>query len=82
MQEIDLHLELGQLPWPTAHAPELLDPIVAGHRAAVDAIEARDAARARTLTEQHIELRTTWSIELLLGSVDADGAAHGRREVS
>ena len=55
MQEMDLHLELGQLPWPPAHSPQLLDVIVGGHRAVVDAIEARDAARARDLTEEHIE---------------------------
>ena len=81
MQEMDLHLELGQLPWPPAHAPELLDTIVAGHRAAVDAIEARDPARARELTEQHIETRTSWSVEMLLRSAEA-GPASGRREVS
>jgi DNA-binding FadR family transcriptional regulator len=81
MQEMDLHLELGQLPWPPAHAPELLHAIVAAHRAVVDAIETRDPARARALTEQHIEARTLWSIELLLGAVGADGALGGR-EVS
>ena len=81
MQEMDLHLELGQLPWPPQHVPELLGVIVAGHRAVVDAIEARDQARARALTEEHIETRTLWSIELRLQRV-GDGEADARREVS
>jgi DNA-binding FadR family transcriptional regulator len=80
MQVMDLHLELGQLPWPPAHAPELLGVIVASHRAVVAAIEARDAATARALTEGHIETRTLWSIELRLRAVQ-DGAVP-RREVS
>ncbi|MGY1691451.1 FadR/GntR family transcriptional regulator [Geodermatophilus sp. SYSU D01105] len=81
MQEMDLHLELGQLPWPPAHAPELLGVIVASHRAVVDAIAARDAATARALTEGHIETRTLWSIELRLRAVQGGGVAP-RREVS
>jgi DNA-binding FadR family transcriptional regulator len=81
MQEMDLHLELGQLPWPPAHAPELLGVIVASHRAVVDAIAARDAATARALTEGHIETRTLWSIELRLRAVAAGGPV-ARREVS
>jgi DNA-binding FadR family transcriptional regulator len=80
MQEMDLYLELGQLPWPPAHAPELLDVMAAGHRAVVDAIEARDGARARALTEEHIETRTRWSIELRLALGDRTGSS--RREVS
>jgi DNA-binding FadR family transcriptional regulator len=79
MQEMDLHLELGQLPWPPAHAPGLLDRIVAAHRAVVDAIEARDPVAARTLTEEHIDTRTLWSIELRLRT---GGEAVDRREVS
>lgn len=62
MQEMDLHLELGQLPWPPAHAPELLGEIVGAHRAVLDAIERRDAARARDLTEEHVDQRTLWSV--------------------
>ncbi|RBY83764.1 GntR family transcriptional regulator [Geodermatophilus sp. TF02-6] len=80
MQEMDLHLELGQLPWPPAHAPELLGVIVASHRAVVDAIEARDAGTARALTEGHIETRTLWSIELRLRA--GQGGLVPRREVS
>ena len=82
MQEMDLHLELGQLPWPPASAPELLEVIVADHRAVVDAIEARDAARARALTEQHIDRRTHWSIELRLGVAESGTDALPQREVS
>jgi DNA-binding FadR family transcriptional regulator len=78
---MDLHLELGQLPWPPAHAPALLDRIVAAHRAVVDAIEARDPAAARTLTEEHIETRTLWSIELRLRAGGGEEPAD-RREVS
>jgi DNA-binding FadR family transcriptional regulator len=80
MQVMDLHLELGQLPWPPAHAPELLGVIVASHRAVVAAIEARDAATARALTEGHIETRTLWSIELRLQRLGDVGAP--QREVS
>jgi len=81
MQEMDLHLELGQLPWPPAHVPELLGVIVAGHGAVVDAIEDRDAPRARALTEEHIDTRTVWSIELLLQRM-GDGGSAAQREVS
>ncbi|MGY1710824.1 FadR/GntR family transcriptional regulator [Geodermatophilus sp. SYSU D00758] len=82
MQEMDLHLELGQLPWPPAHSPGLLDVIVAGHRAVIDAIEHRDAASARALTEAHIETRTLWSVELRLQRLGGTPAAGARREVS
>ena len=66
MHEMDLHLELGQLPWPPAHAPELLEEIVDAHRAVLDAVGRRDAAGARDLTEQHVDRRTLWSIDLHL----------------
>jgi DNA-binding GntR family transcriptional regulator len=66
MQEMELHLELGQLPWPPAHSPELLAEIVDAHRAVLDAVERRDAARARDLTEEHVDRRTLWSIDLHL----------------
>jgi DNA-binding FadR family transcriptional regulator len=66
MQEMQLHLELGQLPWPPAHAPDLLGEIVAAHRAVLDAVERRDATRARDLTEQHVDRRTLWAIDLHL----------------
>ncbi|SOD94906.1 FadR/GntR family transcriptional regulator [Blastococcus haudaquaticus] len=80
MQVMDLHLELGQLPWPPASDPGLLDVMVAGHRAVVDAIEDRDGGLARRLTEEHIETRTLWSIELRLRA-GGDGAV-AAREVS
>jgi DNA-binding FadR family transcriptional regulator len=66
MHQMDLHLELGQLPWPPAHAPALLAEMVDAHRAVVDAVGRRDAARARELTEQHVERRTLWSVDLHL----------------
>jgi DNA-binding FadR family transcriptional regulator len=66
MQEMELHLELGQLPWPPAHSPELLAEIVDAHRAVLDAVERRDAARARDLTEENVDRRTLWSIDLHL----------------
>jgi DNA-binding FadR family transcriptional regulator len=56
--------------------------MAAGHRAVVDAIEARDGARARALTEDHIETRTRWSIELRLGLGKAAEVSSSRREVS
>jgi DNA-binding FadR family transcriptional regulator len=82
MQEMDLHLELGQLPWPPAHSPGLLDVIVAGHRAVVDAIADRDAARARALAEAHVETRTLWAIELRLQRLGGAAAPGSQREVS
>ncbi len=74
MQQMDLHLELGQLPWPPAHAPDLLGEIVTAHRAVLDAIERRDAGRARDLTEQHVDQRTRWSIDLHLARQRQDTA--------
>lgn len=71
MQEMDLHLELGQLPWAPASAPRLLGTIVASHRAVIDAIEARDPARAQAITEEHIDTRTLWSVELHLERLKA-----------
>jgi DNA-binding FadR family transcriptional regulator len=66
MQEMELHLELGQLPWPPADAPQLLAEILDAHRAVLDAVERRDAARARDLTEEHVDRRTLWTIDLHL----------------
>ncbi len=77
MQEMELHLELGQLPWPPAGAPRLLGTIVASHRAVVDAIEARDSARARAITEQHIDTRTIWAVELHLARLKGQPEAAG-----
>jgi DNA-binding FadR family transcriptional regulator len=75
MLEIDLHVELGQLPWPAARVPELLGAIVASHRAVVDAIEARDPGLARALTEEHADTRTLWSIDLRLQQAVSAAAA-------
>jgi DNA-binding GntR family transcriptional regulator len=80
---MELHLELGQLPWPPADEPRLLGAIVASHRAVISAIEARDAQRARAITEEHNETRTLWAVQLHLSrlrsqagvAVAAPGAA-------
>jgi DNA-binding FadR family transcriptional regulator len=86
MQEMELHLELGQLPWPPADEPALLAEVVAAHRAVVDAVEDRDPARARDLTERHVELRTHWSVDRLLRRVrsgeDDAAAPEPRRRVA
>jgi DNA-binding FadR family transcriptional regulator len=66
MQQMDILVEFGQLPWPPEHLPGLLDEVRASHGAVVDALEARDAHRARELTEQHVDLRTRWLIDLRL----------------
>jgi DNA-binding FadR family transcriptional regulator len=73
MQEMDLHLELGQLPWPPAADPRLLAVVVAAHRAVVDAIEARDPVLARELTAEHVDVRTAWSVDLCLHRMRASG---------
>jgi DNA-binding FadR family transcriptional regulator len=80
LQVMDLHLELGQLPWPPALTPPFLPEIVAAHSAVVDAIEARDPDRARTLTEQHVDARTRWFLDRRLRLVA--GAAAGRAGAS
>ena len=80
--EMELHLELGQLPWPPAVEPELLTQIVASHRAVVDAVEARDPARARALTEEHLDARTTWAVELSLQRARTAVPGRARRAVS
>ena len=82
MLEMDLHVELGQLPWPPSRTPKLRASIVASHRAVIDAIEARDADLARALTEEHIETRTLWSIDLHLQAMRrriSTGARAGQR---
>jgi DNA-binding FadR family transcriptional regulator len=81
LQEMDLHLELGQLPWAPAVVPDLLGDVVAGHRAVVDAVGDRDGERARALAEQHVELRTGWALELRLhgrSGLRASGTAGDR----
>ncbi|MFW3169260.1 FadR/GntR family transcriptional regulator [Geodermatophilus sp. CPCC 206100] len=75
MQEMDLHLELGQLPWPPASDPRLLEVVVSGHRAVVDAIDDRDPARARELAAEHVDTRTAWSVDLCLRRLRAAGSS-------
>nr|WP_275585846.1 FCD domain-containing protein [Geodermatophilus sabuli] len=80
MQEMDLHLELGQLPWPPAAEPRLLEVVVASHRAVVDAVEARDAVRARELAAGHVDTRTAWSVALHLRRLRGARPDAGARE--
>ncbi|MGY6655439.1 FadR/GntR family transcriptional regulator [Amycolatopsis sp. TRM77291] len=83
MQEMELHLELGQLPWPPAHDPGMLEAIVASHRAVVDAIADRNADRARRLASDQIDLRTRWQIEVHLRRATAGAVPRVEgREVS
>lgn len=64
MHEIELHDEVGQIPWAMGQAPERVHLVVAAQRSVVDAIAARDATAARTLTEQHLAARTAWLVAL------------------
>jgi DNA-binding FadR family transcriptional regulator len=77
--EMDLHLELGQLPWPPAHDPRLLGEIVDAHHAVLDAVAGREPARARDLAEQHVDRRTRWSVDLHLERVRRATPARPRR---
>ncbi|WP_197094159.1 FadR/GntR family transcriptional regulator [Nonomuraea sp. SBT364] len=53
--EIDIQSEVGELLWlPYGAAADPRD-VVRGHTQVIDAIEARDPARARALTEEHID---------------------------
>ena len=54
LQEIELQAELGQLLWGTPRSAPELASTVANHHQVVDAIEARDGALARRITEDHI----------------------------
>lgn len=83
MQEMDVLVEFGQLPWPPSRSPELLAVVVASHRAVVDAIEAHDGDRARQLTDQHIDARTRWLIDFRLrGAATAGDDVEILREAS
>jgi DNA-binding GntR family transcriptional regulator len=74
MQQMDLLLEFGQLPWAPATSTDLLDAVVVSHRAVIVAIESRDAAAARDLTQQHVDTRTRWLVERRLRSAAGPGA--------
>lgn len=53
--EIDIQAEVGELLWlPYGEAVDPQD-VVRSHSQVIDAIEARDPARARSLTEEHID---------------------------
>jgi DNA-binding GntR family transcriptional regulator len=57
--------------------------VVSTHRAVLDAIEARDAASARDITQQHVDARTRWLVELRLrpAAPRTARAAGARQEV-
>jgi DNA-binding FadR family transcriptional regulator len=74
MEQMDVLVEFGQLPWPPEWLPGLLDEVLASHRAVVDALAARDADRARALTDAHVDTRTRWLIDLRLRRLAAPGA--------
>ena len=81
MQQMDLLLELGQLPWAPGTSAELLGGVVASHRAVLDAIAARDAAAARDRAQDQVDARTRWLVELRLRPVaGGSGAAAGPRQ--
>lgn len=77
--EMDLHLELGQLPWPPAHDPRLLGEIVDAHHGVLDAVADREPARARDLAERHVDRRTRWAVDLHLERVRRATPAPPRR---
>lgn len=64
LQEIELQAELGQLLWGAPRTPDELAAAVANHRWVVDAIESRDGALARRVTEAQIAESTVRLIEL------------------
>jgi DNA-binding GntR family transcriptional regulator len=83
MQMMDLLLELGQLPWAPGTSTELLDGVIASHRAVLDALAARDAAGARDRAQDHVDARTRWLVELRLRPVAGRSGAAGasRQEI-
>jgi DNA-binding FadR family transcriptional regulator len=66
MHEMDLLLELGQLPWAPGRSAELLAAVVTAHRSVVEAIADRACDRARDLAQEHVDARTRWLVELRL----------------
>jgi DNA-binding FadR family transcriptional regulator len=62
-EEIELQFELGQLLWGTERTATELGLALESHRRVVDAIDARDGALARDLTEQQIAAVTSRLIE-------------------
>ena len=79
MHEMDLLLELGQLPWAPGRSGELLTAVVQAHRSVVEAIAERDGERARDMAQEHVDARTRWLVELRLrpAGVPRSGRAVG-----
>jgi DNA-binding GntR family transcriptional regulator len=75
MQQMDLLVESGQLPWAPGTSADLLDTVVTSHLAVIGAIESRDAGAARDLTQEHVDTRTRWLVERRLRPAAGPAAA-------
>lgn len=64
MQEVELQAELGQVLWAATRTPAEVAEAVAAHHEVLDAIQTRDAERARLRTEAHIDAVTHRLIDL------------------
>lgn len=62
-EEIELQFELGQVLWGVGPAEADPGATAESHAMVVDAIEARDGDRARSLTEEHVALVTERLVE-------------------
>lgn len=67
LQEIELQTELGRLLWATPRTAAELVAAITSHRQVVDAIAARDGARARRITEDHIGQVTARLVDAHVG---------------
>jgi DNA-binding FadR family transcriptional regulator len=74
LQEIELQAELGQLLWGAPRTAGELAAVVANHRWVVDAIESRDGALARRITEAQIADSTVRLIDLHVSLMRQGGA--------
>lgn len=74
LQEIELQAELGQLLWGAPRTADELAAAVANHRWVVDAIESRDGALARRITEAQIADATVRLIDLHVSLMRQGGA--------
>ncbi|WP_051706915.1 FadR/GntR family transcriptional regulator [Nocardioides aequoreus] len=68
-QEIELQSELGQVLWGSSRSPAEVATDTAAHHAVLDAVEARDAALARDLAEEHLDRVTVRLIEIHIAAV-------------
>ncbi|MGL5857005.1 MAG: FadR/GntR family transcriptional regulator [Angustibacter sp.] len=77
--QMDLQLELSQLPWLPARSAKRLNQIVTSHRRVVDAIEAREVDQAGRLADEHIGMRASWVVQLSLRRARAAGERGAER---